>query len=652
MTAGFEAIFSIVAYMAGLAAIFVGLGLTFQRRFQIRPVDLNMTSEVLAHPLPHGRGSVAEPRASVSGHSQVVVTLCLDQCLAAFWIGFAATICFLQIWHLFLAITWRALLIVVLCGAAGLWWNRTLLAAWVRTLTRNNLTPAILFTLLAAAWVANHSAGPPTAFDSAMYHAPAVRWYTSYPVVLGLGNLHDRLAFNTSSLLYDAMLECGPWVGRASHVANGLLVLVLLLQILTSAVRAFRARGDNMAPYLFDLVLLPPVLAIVVSEDISSFTTDVPPAIVLFVACSQAYRLLSMRCSELLTASSAVVLVILAVLAATLKASYILMAGLLVLTAAASLIRQASKPVIVRAGKWSVAIAVFGIVPWIINSVLLSGYPLYPSTFGGLPVDWKVPEDLATAQRLWIAAHARHSIADGFMWVGPWLKHILHWSYNNEVGQAGSGILGVLIPLSIVVVSLLAAVVVGRKRLAVCLQNNGWWLIPVCDLATLFWFLVAPGPRFGFAILWSLAAVCVAQSIGLYRPWVRRLALPVALAMACIPLIFPLPQSDVLRSLIARSFITPGPDHGLYPYPKPELSRFTTQSGLMLYVPVNDNRCYDAPLPCTPHPAPNVVLIEGADGRPKFITEGSWQQINWPNPSGDPFKKAFLKRLRMRLGRQ
>ena len=72
----------------------------------------------------------------------------------------------------------------------------------------------------------------------------------------------------------------------------------------------------------------------------------------------------------------------------------------------------------------------------------------------------------------------------------------------------------------------------------------------------------------------------------------------------------------------------------------------------MLYVPVNDNRCYNAPLPCTPHPAPNVVLTKAADGRPKFVTEGSWQQINWPNPSGDPFKKAFLKRLRARLGRQ
>jgi hypothetical protein len=29
------------------------------------------------HPLPHGRGSVTEPRASASGHSHVIMTLCL-----------------------------------------------------------------------------------------------------------------------------------------------------------------------------------------------------------------------------------------------------------------------------------------------------------------------------------------------------------------------------------------------------------------------------------------------------------------------------------------------------------------------------------------------------------------------------------------------
>src|SRR5271154_646275 len=38
---------------------------------------LNMASAVVGHPPPHGRGSVTEPRASASGHSPIITTLCL-----------------------------------------------------------------------------------------------------------------------------------------------------------------------------------------------------------------------------------------------------------------------------------------------------------------------------------------------------------------------------------------------------------------------------------------------------------------------------------------------------------------------------------------------------------------------------------------------
>src|SRR5208283_1049782 len=49
----------------------------FLARLLILMPILNIASEVLAHPLPHGRGSVTEPRASASGHSLVLLTPCL-----------------------------------------------------------------------------------------------------------------------------------------------------------------------------------------------------------------------------------------------------------------------------------------------------------------------------------------------------------------------------------------------------------------------------------------------------------------------------------------------------------------------------------------------------------------------------------------------
>lgn len=42
---------------------------------------LNIVSEILADPLPKGRGSVTEPRASASGHGRIIMALCLSVAL-------------------------------------------------------------------------------------------------------------------------------------------------------------------------------------------------------------------------------------------------------------------------------------------------------------------------------------------------------------------------------------------------------------------------------------------------------------------------------------------------------------------------------------------------------------------------------------------
>jgi hypothetical protein len=73
-----------------------------------------------------------------------------------------------------------------------------------------NRVPILVFVLFVL-WAANRCAGPLTLYDSGMYHAPTVEWFKAYPVVPGLGNLHGRLAFNPSGLLFAAMLDRGPF---------------------------------------------------------------------------------------------------------------------------------------------------------------------------------------------------------------------------------------------------------------------------------------------------------------------------------------------------------------------------------------------------------------------------------------------------------
>jgi hypothetical protein len=125
----------------------------------------------------------------------------------------------------------------------------------------------------------------------------------------------------------------------------------------------------------------------------------------------------------------------------------------------------------------------------------------------------------------------------------------------------------------------------------------------------------------------------------------RRFALPAVLMLAATPVLFPIPRRNVVETFFKRVMTGPGPDHGLHPYPKVETYRFTTVSGLVLNVPVNDNQCFDSPIPCTPHPAPNLIMTQ-EKGRTEFLTNGRWQQLNWPNATKDSLKRTFLERLR------
>ena len=44
-------------------------------------------------------------------------------------------------------------------------------------------------------------------YDTGLYHAQSIRWIEEYGVVKGLGNLHCRLAYNSSSFALSALLK-------------------------------------------------------------------------------------------------------------------------------------------------------------------------------------------------------------------------------------------------------------------------------------------------------------------------------------------------------------------------------------------------------------------------------------------------------------
>lgn len=65
-------------------------------------------------------------------------------------------------------------------------------------------------------------------YDTDLYHAQSIRWIEEYGVVKGLGNLYNRLAYNSAFFSMQALFSLRFALGRSLHSMNGFLVVLML----------------------------------------------------------------------------------------------------------------------------------------------------------------------------------------------------------------------------------------------------------------------------------------------------------------------------------------------------------------------------------------------------------------------------------------
>jgi hypothetical protein len=97
------------------------------------------------------------------------------------------------------------------------------------------------------------------------------------------------------------------------------------------------------------------------------------------------------------------------------------------------------------------------------------------------------------------------------------------------------------------------------------------------------------------------------------------------------PLFAVSPQQHLgpLAAIVKANLNRPGADRWFQPPREKSVpAPYRTRSGLLLNtVP---NRCWDAPLPCTPNPAANLRLRDPSSLAGGFVVDGPWAMENWP----------------------
>jgi hypothetical protein len=491
-----------------------------------------------------------------------------DRFFYAFWTGFCMVLFILQLWHLAMPVNNAVLYLILIIGSG----------CFV-LMIRDFLSDAAQFSgkyqlaLIAGLilFAANRAMAPIKLFDAGLYHLAVIQWDSSYAIVPGLGNLMDRFGMNNAYFLYHSFLDPFPFL-RSFHVANGLLLFVLMLQMISSFFRI--SKNESRTVDWFLIVLLPATFGQLLdhAEDTS---TDLA---IFIMSALIAIRLCNSFFSEQTDRQKTFDVFYISLLAGTAISIKISANVFGIIAILIVLMRRKSSFI------WLIpSLAV--LVVWVYGNIILTGYPMYPSVSLAAHADWTMPPQTVLNFERWVRIAAREphgdplTVLNTWSWLDAWMRSVF---------QERKYLFEIVLPLTLFVFSLL---VVKKK------DSRTLWLIVPAILSSLYWFR-APASRFAGASFWWLVASVFAPFLQRSRIQMKYLCL--ILLTACL---------FVSRVYYAPIVVRTAP---VYHYPT-ALTRFVTDSGLMVFVPVELNSCWESPLPCTGVPDRTLRLRRNND---------------------------------------
>lgn len=221
-------------------------------------------------------------------------------------------------------------------------------------------------------------------YDTSLYHAQSIRWIEEYGVVKGLGNLHGRLAYNSSSFALSALYSMAFLGGTSLHCCAGFLAFVLSVVCLEigSALREGWLRASTFARVMCVYYL------------VNIFDEMISPASDYFMVLLAFYiviRFLDLCEEGERTILPYGLLCVLCVFLMTVKLS-----GALIL-----LLTIYPAVLLLREKRWKetgvyLSLGILTALPFFIRNVVISGWLVYPFTQIDLfDVVWKIPKGLA-----------------------------------------------------------------------------------------------------------------------------------------------------------------------------------------------------------------------------------------------------------------
>lgn len=444
----------------------------------------------------------------------------------------------------------------------------------------------VLATLL---WTAS----APQQYDTALYHAQSIRWLEEYGVVPGLGNLHNRFAYNSAIMPLQALFSLKWLLGQSLHTINGFICCNLLLY---SVVTNNLIKGKTLR--LSDFFKFSMIIYICLNRSyISSGVSDILAMLGTSYVLAKWSELNEKQSDD---ESPYCFLCLLCVWVATVKLS----------TATGVLLVVYPLILLIQRRKWKkvifyICFGLFIALPWLVRNVIISGYLLYPySKIDFFNFDWKMLPSVADYDKMEIIVWAR-DVKEVALYHQPICEWIGKWYEGYAWFDKGLIILGgvsALIALGICLKKLY------DKRIA------DFVLYFVLLAGLIAWFLSAPNLRYGKIYLLLTIAIVAEKIYAKYQTIIKTAYLLVII----LEMIVYMKQITYLN----EGVIVEQEDYGDYPAYEAELD------GITIWIPEQGDQAGYSVFPSTPYgQVLNIIELRGNDLQDGFRVKEEYQEL-------------------------
>lgn len=429
-------------------------------------------------------------------------------------------------------------------------------------------------------------------YDEDLYYIQSIKWMQEYGTVLGLGNLHGRLAYNSAWHTLHTIFSFSFFKIQGINDLNALLFIVFLFH---SCIRldSIIKNGITLLNVLYSL--FPLAIILVLNSGLSSMSADFPSAII-------SWYIIILFIEKTIHKTTHIadlcfwVIIILTTFVITIKVSSFPICILSICLIFKQLIIKKYKIFI-----FSSFIVIVLIIPFLTRNFMLSGYLVYPAyTIDFFDVEWKIPIKNTTIYKI-------ENAKDDYEWIKSWARipanskeYVLGLStkewmkiWSNSLTPVNNAIL-LLIFFSIAFCTFLF-----KKR------NLDFIILAITGIIWFgFWLFNAPDFRFGysflvFILLLSLSFIFVEvnkiQNInGIY-----------------MILYFILMFNIILTNLTVSEIVSCFTTHFRKPTAPLQTETYFIQleKNLTVYYPKEGDRCFGNKLPCTYFKNDQIELI-------------------------------------------